>query len=137
MAALDEPGHEPIGDDELLYRRIPVSKEWYSSTGLSPEAFDPRADETTGISVYRGTYTSIEEAARGPSKKGYYVAVLKAGDLRANGIQVVPRPTADDPGHAELPELTCDNRLEKLTLERKDCLATLPVTIEGPFPSTG
>src|SRR5438105_3323919 len=108
MSARD--GTEPIADDELLYRRIPVSKDWYTPDGLSPEAFHPREDETAGISVYRAKYKSIEEAAKGKGKRGYYVAVLRAGDLRQHGIDILPRPTPDDPGHAELPDLTSQHR---------------------------
>lgn len=87
-----ESGNEPIDDNEILYRRIPVSMGWYDKNGLSPEAFEPRGGETTGISISRRKYTSLEEAAKGPSKQGYHVAVLRAGDLRAQGIEVVPRP---------------------------------------------
>lgn len=132
-----DDGTEPVADDELLYRRIPVSKGWYSASGLSPEAFDPLKDETTGISVSRGKYKSIEEAAKGKSKRGYFVAVLRAGDLRKHGIEVVPRPEPNDPGHAELPDLTCSNRLDPETQERKVCLAKLPLRFHGPFPPTG
>src|SRR5207249_270487 len=117
MASHDDT--EPIADDELLYRRIPASMWWYSQAGLSPEAFDPRKDETTGISVSRAKYKSIEEAARGKSKKGYYVAVLRAEYIRRIGLEVVPRPGPGDPGHAELPDLTCENRLTPEAEERK------------------
>jgi hypothetical protein len=128
-------GTEPITDDELLYRRIPVSKRWYDADGVSPEAFDPRPNETTGISVSRAKYKSIEQAAKGPSKQGYYVAVLRAGDLRQNSLQVVPRPEPDDPGHAELPDLTCENRLTQEAEERKLRLSELSQRVEGPFHS--
>jgi hypothetical protein len=129
------PGHEPIGDDEILYRRIPVSKGWYDSNGLSPVAFDPRPDETTGISVFRAKYKSLEDAAKGLSKKGYYVAVYRAGDLRSHDIQVVPRPLTDDPGHAELPDLTCNNRETDNALEKMSRLTELKQSVEGPFVS--
>lgn len=132
MPALN--GIEPVADDELLYRRIPVSTGWYSEDRLSPEAFDPRRDESTGISVYRAKYTSLKEAARGKSRQGYYVAVLRAGDLRERGIEIVPRPAPDEPGHAELPDLTCHNRREPETQERKVLLTKLPVQVRGPFP---
>jgi hypothetical protein len=135
MAASE--GTESIADDELLYRRVPVSKEWYNTTeGLSPEAFQPRDDETRGISVYRAKYKSIEEAAKGKGKRGYYVAVLCAGDLRKQGIQVVPRPGPDDPGHAELPDLTCYNRETPEADEKKLRLTELSFRVEGPFVST-
>ena len=126
-------GTEPVADNELLYRRIPVSRGWYSEGILSPEAFDPLPGEATGISVYRAKYKSLEEAARGKSKKGYFVAQFRAGDLRMHGIEVEPRPEPDDPGHAELPGLTCWNRLEPEALERKLRLARLPLRVYGPF----
>lgn len=132
MPATD--GTEPIADDELLYRRIPVSKEWYSKEGLSPEAFHPREDETTGISIYRAKYKSIEEAAKGKGKRGYYVAVLRAGDLRQSGIEIVPRPQPGDTGHAELPGLTSHNRRTPEADETKLRLAALSLRVEGPFP---
>jgi hypothetical protein len=128
-----QPGHEPIADDELLYRRIPRSKGWYSVTGLSPDAFDPRDDETTGISIYRAKYKTLEDAAKGKSKKGYYIAVFRASVLTANGIRAVPRPLPDDPGHAELPDLTCHNRLTDEALNLKNLLTSLPESVEGPF----
>jgi hypothetical protein len=128
-----QPGSEPVEEDEILYRRIPVSTGWYSASGLSPEAFDPRPDEVSGISLYRAKYKQLEEAAKGRSKKGYYVAVFRAGDLFAQGIQVSPRPSPNDAGHAELPQLTCDNRETDEAINRKMLLSTLPLRIEGPF----
>ena len=133
-----DDGTEPVADDELLYRRIPVSKGWWcTESGLSPEAFDPLKDESTGISVYRGKYKSVEETAKGLSKKGYFVAVFRTGDLRKHGIEVLPRPESNDPGHAELPELTCCNRLDPETQERKLKLAKLWLEVKGPFLPTG
>lgn len=133
MPACD--GSEPVADDELLYRRIPVSKRWYDESGLSPEAFDPRDEDKSGLSFYRGKYKTIQEVAKGLSKKGYFVAVLRAGELKEHGITIEPRPQAGDPGHAELPELTCDTRLTQEAQERKLVLAKLCI-VEGPFSLT-
>lgn len=126
-------GTEPVADDEVLYRRIPVSMGWYSSAGLSPEAFDPRKDEISGLSVYRAKYKTLEEVARGKSKQGYFVAVLRAGDLRRLGIDVEPKPELDDPGHAELPGLTCLNRLDPTSQEQKVLLAKSSQEVCDPF----
>ena len=134
--ALD--GTEPIGDDELLYRRIPAAQAWFDpnvSPKPVPEAFRPRRDDVTGLSLIRGEpYNTAEQAARGPSKAGYYVAVLRAGDLRTLGIEVVPRPVDGISGHAEIANLTAATRDSEegktlmVLLARELCLR-----VEGPF----
>ena len=139
MLPLD--GTEPIDDDEFLYRRIPVSQNWYDpqvDSRPSPEAFRPTQFDKTGLSLSRGKYKSIEDAARGMEGKKYYIAILRAGDLRAIGIPVEPRPQPNDPGHAEIPGLTYDNRKTDRALEWKVLLAQqLCLRVEGPFPSEG
>lgn len=127
--------NEPIADDELLYRRVPVSTGWYSSgTELKPEAFEAhRSHDASGLSVSRAKYKSVQEAAKGRPGKSYYVAVLRAGDLRNQGILVEPRPLPGDPGHAELPDLNSSTRKATETLERQRILVSLCLRIEGPF----
>jgi len=134
------PGTEPIGDDELLYRRIPASLNLYDPTAaphLLPDAFRPNANDTTGLSVYRAKYKSALEAARGRPGKVYYVAVLRAGDLRAREIEISPRPLEGDPGHAEKPGLTYQDRKTDRALEWKVLLSQeLCLRVEGPFQTT-
>jgi len=129
---------EPITDDELLYRRIPAALNLYDprrEPHLRPDAFRPNQNDMTGLSVYRAKFKSVEEAAQGREGKSYYVAVLRTGDLRARGIEVVPRPIAGDPGHAEIPGLTYQNRKTDEALEWKLLLAQqLCLRVEGPFP---
>ena len=104
---------------------------------LKPDAFGlHRTNDATGLSFVRAKYKSIEEAATGWPGKSYYVAVLRVADLRQNGIEVVPRPRPNDPGHAELPELNSGNRKADETLERQRLLAEVCIRVEGPFPST-
>ena len=130
-----DDGTEPIADEELLYRRVPASTGWYSSiTGLNSEAFAPRKEDLTGLSVSRQKYKSAEAAAKGRPGKWYFVAVLRAGDLREKGIEVVPAPRDGDPGHAELPDLNAMNRKTDETIERQRILAEeLCLGVEGPF----
>jgi len=132
-----DDGIDPIADDELLYRRIPVSMEWYSERGLSDQAFAPRKDDVTGISVSRAKYTSVEHAAKGKSKYGYLVAVLCARDLKDNGIEALPRPLPNDPSHSELPDLNYGNRKDKRTQEWQRILVGLCLKVEGPFLPPG
>jgi hypothetical protein len=133
---MDE-GTEPVGDDEFLYRRISVLSGWYSpETRLKAAAFAPhKTEDQTGLSVWRAKYKTIEQAARGRAGKSYYVAILRAGDLRQRGIEVVPRPQPDDPGHAELPDLNSANRKTDRTRELQRILVELCCSVEGPFAS--
>ena len=130
-------GTEPVEDEELLYRRIPLQPQWYDpATGWpTPLAFNPRRDDLTGLSFCRAKYTTPIEAARNDRDKQYYIAVLRAGDLREHGLDVVPKPLSNDPGHCEMPVLNYQERKTdraeeaKLLLARKLCLRVL-----GPLP---
>lgn len=137
---MPEPdGTEPVADDEILYRRIPISQGWYDESveqPVSPEAFRPRAADEDGLSLCRAKYMTLEEAAHGPSAKGYYVIELRAGDLRARGIEVSPTPDRGGPGHASIPLLNYADRKTDRALEIKQLLATkLWLRVKGPFPT--
>lgn len=128
---------DPIHDEEILYRRIPVSMKWYTpdeNPPLSPYAFRPTKRDVTGLSVYRQKYKNIAEAALGRPGKSYYVAVFKAADLRAKGIDIVPRVIEGDPGHAEIISLTYESRKSNASAAIQYLLASeLCLAIEGPF----
>lgn len=134
----DEP--EPISDDELIYRRVPASMNWFDPVTriLRPEAFGPHKQrDLTGVSVTRAKFKTIELAAEGKSVKGYYVAVLRVGDLRNANYIVKPQPHVPggyDISHAELPDLNAANFDAMETLERQRELADkLTLRVEGPF----
>jgi hypothetical protein len=111
-----------------------LSRTTKSSTGAS-QLHKAGKKDTTGISVDRAKYQSLEEAAKGHPGKTYFVALLRAGDLRKQGIQVVSRPEAQEPGHAELPGLNYENRKSDQVLVWKKLLAhELVIRVEGPFP---
>jgi hypothetical protein len=129
---------EPIADEELLYRRLPVSMNWYdpaSCPKLSPKGFRPRDDDDVGLSVVRGhPYNTPEEAAGGPSRKGYYLAVFRVIDLRENGIVVVPKPEPGIRGHAEITSINAANRDTEEGRKIIEALAhKLCLRVEGPF----
>ncbi len=125
-----------IADDELLYRRVSKRSKWYNpdTDALHPQAFAPhKTSDETGISVYRAKYKSAEEASRRTPGEWYYVVVLCAGDVRREGLAIVPRPQPDDPGHAELPELNAGNYKSDVMGVRQRILAKLRIRVEGPF----
>ncbi len=129
---------EPITDDEELYRRIPVSQNYYDPSipePPSPKAFRPRESDETGLSIQRAKFASEEEICTNDRGSRYYVAVLRAADLRARGIEVVSRPLSGNPGHAELPQLRYENRRNPEPEELQVMLAReLCVRVVGPFP---
>jgi len=133
-------GTEPIEDDELLYRRVPVKPPHFDPTNdpcPTPKAFRPRKDDTTGLSLSRAKYMSPEDVARTGHGKEYCVAVLRAGDLRQHGIDIDPAPLEDNKGHAVLPALTWENRKEAKQEEMQVLLAEkLCLRVEGPFPGS-
>ena len=130
-------GTEPIVTDELLYRRIPASQGWYDDTlehSVSPQAFTPKKHDSSGISLWRGKYRSVREAAQGWPGKSYYVAVLRADDLRVHGVEVVPTAEEGDPGHASVPALNYADRHTDRVKEMAHLIATrLCRNVEGPF----
>lgn len=133
----------PIEDDEIVYCRIPVSRDWYVDGVLYGEAFEPRKEEHSGISVYRKRFKSLEDVAQGKSRKGYFVVSLRVSDLRAGGIAIEPRPDTEDgwdDAHAELPGLNAGNRKTDEAEEFQAILAELGVKlpVAGPFvPEAG
>lgn len=132
---------EPIGADELLYRRIPVSANWYDPTvtpPLSSQAYRPRENDLTGISLYRAKGTTPEAiAARGRPGKTFYVAALRYADLQNAKIEVVDSNDPNDPGHVELPALNAENRRSNEALEISVKLVSLTRDVFGPFPGGG
>jgi len=129
-------GTERLDDDELIYRRVLVSHDLFNpETGeLSPEAFRPLRHDETGISVDRAKYRTVREAAEGRNRKGYVVAVLRVGDIRRAGLDVVRRPMASNPGHAEIPALNYADRKTDEAEQWKVLLARkLTLRVEGPF----
>jgi hypothetical protein len=117
---------EPISDQEILFRRIPVSTGWYDPSRtppLEPEAFRANRNDLAGISLSRAKYKTVEQAAEGRPGKSYYVAAFRAGDIRAAGMHVVASPTPADASHAEIANLTYDSRKSKQAVEWRALLA--------------
>ncbi len=131
-----------IGNDEFLYRKVPVKPGWYdpAKNELKPKALNPRPDDTEGISLDRAKspshpeFRSIEQTAKGQSTDGYYVAIFKVGDLCSQGFTVEEAPLEENPGHALLKDLAYGNRKEPQCREKMLLLAhKLVVRVEGPF----
>ncbi len=99
-------GSELIADHEIFYRRIPAASGFYDplvDPRPSPLAFRPTKNDTTGLSLSRAKYTALETAGSGRDGKQYYVAVLRAGELRRLGMDVVPGRLRVIPGTVKSP----------------------------------
>lgn len=118
----ETPDADPIADDELIYRRIPMI--WHDKGDVSPDAFRARDDDTTGISVGRAKHTTREAFVENDRGRPFNIAVMRAGDLRAAGIEVEPRPEDGDPGHSEIPSQTYANRNDPGAKEERVLIAT-------------
>ncbi len=133
----DEHGKQDVAAGEELCRRIPVSLDWYDTTHkeISRQAFRPRPEDTTGLSLYRRRFQSAEDLAQqGRSPDGYWVAILTVGDLQAAGIEL-QCDNPSDPSHVILPDLRADNKKTNEGLELMEKLARLVRRVDGPFPS--
>jgi hypothetical protein len=132
----------PVQDDEFLYRKVAVSRNLVNAENgeVDSNAFKPdRERDTDGTSMDRAHSTAYPEfrtpqqAGTGPSRSGYYVVSHRVRDLRARGIDVIARPTPENPGHVVLPGLRADNRKTNDAVEIMDFLARNVVQIFGPF----
>lgn len=94
-----------IPDDEVLLRRVPPGPSWIKEgSRLTSGNFCLRRGES-GISVSQGSITTPADLLgyiEAPT--GWRVALVRAGDVRALGLDVARRRGVGDPdpGHAEI-----------------------------------
>jgi hypothetical protein len=98
---------ELIADDEVILRHIPGGTAWLApGPRITSRNFELRHDrDETGVSVTRLNMTPPDrllELVGGSSEKGSRIARARVGGIRALGLEVVPVPLPEDPGHAEI-----------------------------------
>ena len=97
----------PVADDEIILRHIPGGTTFQApGPRLTSINFQVRtATGETGVSVTRQAMMSPDVflvRVGADVTKGSLVATATVGDIRALGLQVVPDPLPDNPGHAEI-----------------------------------
>ena len=111
---------DPIADDEIILRHIPGGTAFQApGPRITSKNFELREQlQETGVSVSRGGVDSAADvmARRGEPQTGSRVAAATAGDIRALGLEIVPDPLDDDPGHAEIRSATAS--LDDLAVRR-------------------
>jgi hypothetical protein len=99
-------GPSEILNDELVLRHIPGGTTWQApGPRITSKNFALRADRNeTGLSVSRSSLTSPAALLGrvGKPDLGSRVAEATVADIRALGLEIVPVPLPDDPGHAEI-----------------------------------
>lgn len=106
------PDSTAVVDDEMILRHIPGGTTWQApGPRITSKNFVLRADRNeTGLSVSRASLTPPAAllARVGKPELGSRVAEATAADVRALGLEIVPVPLPDDPGHAEIRSGTTD-----------------------------
>ncbi len=107
-------GSEPVEDDEVILRRIPPSTRDLASTTARPDGRLratsvrlSRRDDEAGLSCSRLVLTSptdllnqLHEQEIDPA--GWLVCRIFVKDVRDLGLDVMPKPMENDPGHCEI-----------------------------------
>lgn len=102
--------NDALSPDEYVLRRIP--RDWCNPSLDEPVqrvGFQPNKRDNNGISMFREFFVSPAQVANagGKGPTGYYVVRLRAADVIAVGLHIVPDPQDDQPpGHALIPELS-------------------------------
>lgn len=98
---------DEIAGDEYLLRHIPGGALWQApGPRITSANFQLRHDrQETGVSVTRWKITTPQrllELVGSSVQAGSRVACARAGEIRALGLRVVPKPLDTDPGHSEI-----------------------------------
>lgn len=94
--------HELLPDDEIVIRHIPGGTTWQApGPRITSKNFELRPGEA-GVSVSRAGITTPDQllARLGDPAKGSRTASAPIDGIRALGLDVVPDPIPEDPGHA-------------------------------------
>lgn len=101
----------PVFRNEVLLRTIPNSIGYYTPPmgpwAVSLDAFDPKKNDSDGISLYREAFISPEELARiNTHKAGVRVGKVHVNDFHKLGLSVLSTPDpSGPPGHVSIPEM--------------------------------
>lgn len=94
--------HDLVQDDEIILRHIPGGTTWQApGPRITSKNFELRPGEV-GVSVSRASITTPDRlmARLGDPAKGSRIATAPVAGIRGLGLEVVPDPIPDDPGHA-------------------------------------
>lgn len=104
-----KPETEPIAEDEWLIRLVWEDRVTDGVPIISPNTFEPRKNETEGISFYRRACLNDPVDALIPlaeeKRARYAIVQLPVSLFTTLGLNVRPDPIPDMPGHVVVPEI--------------------------------
>lgn len=127
-------GSEPVASTETALRRIPLGYIPTPKDGPSFRAFMPTDADESGLSVTRSGFSKPSGVGRNLARpeKQYYVAELSVAALREIGLDVIPSPLPDNPGHAEIPQIRTSTNKQTRPIQIQ-IAESLILRIYGPF----
>lgn len=122
---------DAVGDAEWLLRKVPSGNaDYYDAslkTPLQRIAFRPNKHDVDGISFFREIFVSPRSLGYEGRKPPYYVVRLRARQVAAIGLRILPCPDPDQPpGHLVLPDLCFK---AKQTAAEKEAASRLQVAL--------
>ena len=135
---------DPVASDEQVYRTFFDKVGWWDSIKRSVyrQAFEPSDADTNGLSVVRARFHTPlqvaaikhrERLARNKAAEPLVVVEVSVAALREKGLDVVPDPLPEIPGHAVIPLLNNTQKKGQVGKQRQlDAVASC-IKIHGPF----
>ena len=87
-----------IADDDLLYRRL-APGHLYPNGAANSNAFKLNGAPDPQISVDLARLTTVDESVMSAGRPGFRVGVLRVGDVRKLGLEVIHDPTDENVSH--------------------------------------
>jgi hypothetical protein len=89
-----------IGPDDLLYHRLAPGNAHIKRDGsVASNAYKLNSQPDLEPSVDLAKLTTPAESVNRAPSAGFKLGVLRVGDIKALGFEIVPKPTDDNPAH--------------------------------------
>jgi hypothetical protein len=129
----------PIGDNEILLRRVSRQSNWWNpqTRALRDDAFRPQQRDVGGISLYREILVDARSVARGGYRnRDYFVVRIRVAEFARLRLDVVASDVGGLPGHVVVPLLNTASRSDIRAQNSAFALSQSFVDVVGPWEGT-